>query len=217
VSLPRGGSSSFVSGKLFFAIVVIVAVLVVFFARGDEFNLPNINGNLSGDMNFSKFGVDSNSNADSLLSVNSDDVSVYFCPQDGCAEKMIEHIDLAKSSIHIAIYSFTHDGIADALIRAKERGVEVSVVFDYDQSKNDASDDERLIMAGVLVRYRNGSGYMHNKFMVIDGNVVATGSFNYSQNADTKNDENLIFIVSEGVAAKYNGNFESLWKVSNAS
>lgn len=213
--MHRINQNGSISGKLFFFGVVAVAVFVVLFAKGgdllpqtDEFVIPN---------NSALFGAGFDSNTAQKIVVNETGVEVYFCPRDECANKLIQRIDSANSSIYIAIYSFTHDEIASALIRAKERGLDVRVVFDYDQSKNDSSDDEKLQMSGILVALRNGSGYMHNKFTVIDGNIVATGSFNYSQNADTRNDENLIFIVGEGVAVKYKKDFDRLWELSNAS
>jgi len=213
MSIPKSGGSSSVSGKLFFVIVIIIAALIVFFAKGGEI-IPEGGFNISpDDLNFNF--QDANSQVSSPFAVNA--VDVYFCPQDECADKLIQRIDSAKTSIYIAIYSFTHDEIASALLRAKERGLDVRVVFDYDQSKNDSSDDELLQAAGILIAFRNGSGYMHNKFAVIDANIVATGSFNYSQNADTKNDENLIFIESAKVAEKYKQDFDRLWEVSNAS
>jgi len=139
-------------------------------------------------------------------------VDSYFCPEEECAQKMISRIDSAQKSIYIAIYSFTHDGIAGALLKAKDRGVQVKVVFDYDQSKNDYSEDEKLSEAGIEIKRRDGSGYMHNKFIVIDEEVVGTGSFNYSDNADKKNDENLIFIVSKDLAVRFIDEFNELWE-----
>ena len=142
-------------------------------------------------------------------------VDVFFCPEDNCANQLIREIDSSKKSVYIAIYSFTHDGIADSLIRARSRGVEVKVIFDYDQSTNKSSDDERIFAAGIPIARRNGSGYMHNKFTIIDGNFVATGSFNYSQNADEKNDENLVFIESADIASKFKSDFDYLWDISD--
>ena len=143
------------------------------------------------------------------LAVN--EMQVFFCPEDNCSVQLIEKIDSAQKSIYVAIYSFTLDELSDALIRAKARGVDVKVVFDYGQSQNDYSDDEKLAAAGISIARRNGAGYMHNKFAVIDGALVATGSFNYSSNADEKNDENLIFISSPELAAQYKTEFDELW------
>ena len=61
---------------------------------------------------------------------NPENISVFFCPTDPCAEELIFRINSAQSSVDIAIYSFTLDEISDALIDAKQRGVKVRVLFD---------------------------------------------------------------------------------------
>ncbi len=141
--------------------------------------------------------------------------TVYFCPEDHCAEQLIERLDLAKESIDIAIYSFTLDEIADSLIRAKERGVSVRVLFDASQASGKYSEDERLTENAVPVKvYDKSSGIMHNKFAVIDSKLVGTGSFNYSQNANKFNDENLIFLDLPSTVQSYKLEFEELWDSS---
>jgi phosphatidylserine/phosphatidylglycerophosphate/cardiolipin synthase-like enzyme len=205
------------SGIVFLVIIVVMALLVIFFARqennpmGDDFNLTNnSDGNLFGDV-FKP--IDYNSPF-SAPATNATKAEVYFCPQDACKDKLIDKVNSAQKSIYIAIYSFTLDDLASALISAKQRGVDVKVIFDYDQSTSSYSDDEKLIAAGIPIARRNGSGYMHNKFTIIDGNLIATGSFNYSQNADERNDENLVFIVSEEIASKFKADFDHLWDIS---
>ena len=134
----------------------------------------------------------------------------YFCPEDNCSLQIISAINSAEQRIDIAIYSFTLDSIAEALVSAEQRGVKVRVVFDYVQSFNDYSEDEFLERSGVLVIRKKGSGLMHNKFIVVDNRLVVTGSFNYSRSGDTKNDENLVFIYNENVAEKYSREFEEI-------
>jgi phosphatidylserine/phosphatidylglycerophosphate/cardiolipin synthase-like enzyme len=217
MSLPSEGLMDFFSGKIFFLVVIIIAILVVLYAKQDSFVLPQappFNQNNS----TSWFGVDvTKLNPQSAFpqTKNVAAAQVFFCPDDECGDKLVQRIDSAQKSIYVAIYSFTLDSVADALIRAKQRGVEVKVVFDYDQSNNTYSDDEKLQLAGIAIARRNGSGYMHNKFMVIDETTIATGSFNYSVNADTKNDENLIFIESTDLASKYKADFDHLWDISD--
>lgn len=136
---------------------------------------------------------------------------VFFCPEDSCADHLIEKIDSATSQIDIAIYSFTHDEIADALIRASERGVKLRVLVDFTQAQNKYSEDKRLAKNGAEVKTVKGSGIMHNKFIVIDSRIAGTGSFNYSRNADESNDENLVFISDAKTVKKYLEEFEELW------
>jgi len=139
---------------------------------------------------------------------------VYFCPRDNCSIQLINQIDNAESSIHTAIYSFTLDSIADAMIIAKSRGVDVKIVVDRSQASSKYAEDDRLLEAGIPLKYAGFSGLMHNKFTVVDGSIVSTGSFNYSQNGDTKNNENLLIIYDEKVAGEYEEEFQRLWEQS---
>ncbi len=135
----------------------------------------------------------------------------YFCPEDNCSGHLIMLIDNANTSVHAAVYSFTLDSVSDALIRAKQRGVDVKVVVEKDQL-SEYSEYEKLKKAGVPVRIDSNPASMHNKFAVIDGEIVVTGSFNWSNNADKRNNENMIVINSEGIAFDYEKEFQEIFE-----
>jgi len=137
-------------------------------------------------------------------------INVYLCPEDFCSKAIISLIDRANESVDVAVYSFTHKEIADAMIRAKERGLKVRVILESDQVTS-YSQYGRLKAAGIEVELDKNPYSMHNKFLVVDGRVVATGSFNYTEAADKKNDENLIIIWDPEVARKYESEFEEMW------
>ncbi|MBN1940811.1 MAG: phospholipase D family protein [Candidatus Diapherotrites archaeon] len=139
----------------------------------------------------------------------------FFCPEENCADQLIKEINSAEQSIHIAIYSLTHDEIADALISAGERGVEVMVLMEPQQAGSEYSDDEMLLENNVKVRLmKNSDGIMHHKFAVFDGKTVSTGSFNYSENADERNNENIVFISDSGIVREFEEEFQKLWDLS---
>ena len=133
--------------------------------------------------------------------------TVYFCPNDRCDEAVINQINGAETSIYVAMYSFTLDSIGDSLIAAKKRGVEIHVVLDNQQAASDYSEYQRLLDAGIDVKLDAGSYYMHNKFAVIDGKTVITGSYNWTDRATNGNDENLIVINSVSLAQQYRADF----------
>ncbi len=137
--------------------------------------------------------------------------TAYFCPEDACAEHIISLIDNANTSVHVAVYSFTLDALGDALVRAKQRGLDVKVIVEKDQLSQ-YSEYQRLKSAGIPVRVDSNPASMHNKFAVIDGEIVITGSFNWSKNADTRNDENIVVIRSEGLAFDYEKEFQELFE-----
>ena len=138
---------------------------------------------------------------------------VFFCPADNCAQALIDQINNADSSIHIAIYSFTLDSISEALVNAHARGVEVKIVFEKTQISK-YSQYEKMLESGIDVRKDSNPAYMHNKFAVIDGKIVITGSYNWSERASEKNDENLLIISSEGLAEEYEKSFRKIFEMS---
>ena len=138
-------------------------------------------------------------------------VSTYFSPNRGSADVVIGFIDHCNQTIDAAVYAITHDGIAEALIRAHRRGVKVRVLMDYQMSTSKYADDEKLEAAGVAARRDTQSGLMHHKFMVGDGKAVATGSFNWTKGADRRNAENFVIIRLSYVIRSFGQEFEQVW------
>jgi len=121
-------------------------------------------------------------------------------------------IDSARETMDIAIYSFTDDDLGRAVVQAHRRGVAVRVIMDTSQRKARGGEYERLVNAGIPVIVEEVSGLMHHKFMVIDGEVVVTGSYNWSRSADDRNFENAVVIRDPEVAEAFEAEFERLWK-----
>jgi hypothetical protein len=142
-----------------------------------------------------------------------DVLGVYFSPNGGCEDQILEWISRANVSIDILIYSFTLDSISDALIDAHSRGVAVSVVFETSQISV-YSEYEKLKNAGIDVRKDTNSHLMHDKVMIVDGIIIFTGSFNWSNDAEVYNDENLIVISSSEYAGIYETVFTEIWNES---
>jgi len=139
-------------------------------------------------------------------------LGVYFAPDKDADKPIIALYDGAEKYIHLAIYSLTKDEFAEALIRAHKRGVEVKVLIDRIQAAGRYADDEKLEKAGVELRRSKGSGLMHNKFAVIDGIIIYTGSYNHTSNATTRNDENYIIIKDQEIAETYEKQFQKIWE-----
>ena len=145
------------------------------------------------------------------------ETAAYFSPRGGCEEAVIRLIDQSNSSIDVAIYSFTDKKIARALIRAFNRGVKVRVIIDYGNGKSRYCVGPLLEKAGIPVRYKRGSGggLMHNKYAIYDGKVLSTGSFNWTSNANKRNDENLVIIKNDRhLIEMYQKNFNRLWQLA---
>ena len=139
-------------------------------------------------------------------------LQVFFCPLDDCPSELIQRLDFAQKTIDIAIYSFTLDSVSDALVEAHQRGVLVRVLFDAGQSASEFSQDEVLEQAGIPIKRLDlPRGLLHDKYAVFDQSVVATGSYNYSDNASRYNKENLVFISDTAIAKEFGQDFERLW------
>jgi phosphatidylserine/phosphatidylglycerophosphate/cardiolipin synthase-like enzyme len=145
--------------------------------------------------------------------------SAYFSPDRGADLVVIGFIDHCHSKLDIAVYSLTHDPIAEAIIRAHERGVVVRALVDSTQAGNQYADDERLEAAGVTVRRDIVTGSMHNKFLIGDsregGKAVLTGSYNFTKNATERNAENFVVLRLQYIAADYQAEFDRLWAAND--
>ena len=138
--------------------------------------------------------------------------NVYFSPNGGAEDAIVDAIDRAKHTIDIAIYTFTSRPIARALLEAMDAGVKVRIVMDREQSRDRYSKYRYLKKRGVPIELHRGDGLMHNKFAVIDTQIVITGSFNWTASAELYNYENLLVINSPQLARIYEEEFTRLWK-----
>ncbi len=138
-------------------------------------------------------------------------IKVLFSPQDNCAQEIVSEIDKAKDYVYVAMYYFTSRPIAQALIRARDRGVDVKVCLDEEQPTYEYSKSRFLENKGINMKLIGGSGIMHNKFCIIDDHITLTGSCNWTVSADLKNDENLLIIESEEIARIYKEQFNKYW------
>jgi phosphatidylserine/phosphatidylglycerophosphate/cardiolipin synthase-like enzyme len=99
--------------------------------------------------------------------------------------------------------------IAKALLDAHKRGVQVQVILDKSQRTEKYSSADFLANQGVPTLIDANHAIAHNKVIVIDGETVVTGSFNFTKAAQEKNAENLVIIRDPGLAAQYTQNWEA--------
>jgi phosphatidylserine/phosphatidylglycerophosphate/cardiolipin synthase-like enzyme len=131
-------------------------------------------------------------------------------------DKLIATIDAAQSSIDLAVFETNLTPVAEALIRAHERGVVVRWITD-DENGRDADGEEgrgqfaRLAAAGIEVRDDLRSAFMHNKFILIDGQLLWTGSMNLTTNDVFRNNNNVVVLQSPAAVAVYAREFEEMW------
>jgi phosphatidylserine/phosphatidylglycerophosphate/cardiolipin synthase-like enzyme len=141
-------------------------------------------------------------------------IQVYFSPNGGCQHAVIAEIKKATQTIDIAMYYLSSRQIAQALVKAMGDNVRVRIVLDQGQEIEPASKSGYLVKHGFDVRYHLGFGLMHNKFAIIDGKTLVTGSFNWTLTAEERNEENLLIITDEATIERYEERFNYLWNTS---
>jgi phosphatidylserine/phosphatidylglycerophosphate/cardiolipin synthase-like enzyme len=126
-------------------------------------------------------------------------VQYAFAPHDSADLMIIEALDAAREQILMQAYSFTHRRIADALMRAQRRGVDVRVIADQEQTAQlDPTLMRALARSGIAVLVDPQHAAAHNKIIIIDGTrancAVMTGSFNFTYAAQNRNAENALIL-----------------------
>jgi phosphatidylserine/phosphatidylglycerophosphate/cardiolipin synthase-like enzyme len=142
-------------------------------------------------------------------------IQVYFSPKGGCTEAVVKEIAAAKSKIHVQAYSFTSKPIAKALMEAHKRGVKVQAILDKEQETANYSEADFLHNVGIGTYIDSAHAIAHNKVIIIDGETVITGSFNFTKSAEEKNAENLLVIRSKELADRYEQNFQKHFEHSD--
>ncbi len=136
--------------------------------------------------------------------------------QNSMEARLIDRINAAQTSIHTASFEFDLTPVAQALVAAKQRGVDVRWVTDDENGLQADEDPGRgqfamLQKAGVEVRADDRTALMHNKFWIFDGAIVWTGSTNITENGIFKQDNNTIVIHSPELATIYEREFQEMW------
>lgn len=137
-------------------------------------------------------------------------VLVCFTPPNKCGNFIVEQIKEAKQSIYIQAYGFTSKKIIDALIEAKKRGVEIEIILDRSNFHKKKQNVIKLLETNQIKIHQDKiTGIAHNKVMIIDNTTVITGSFNFTDNADKRNAENVIVLHDNNVAQQYYDNWKN--------
>lgn len=131
----------------------------------------------------------------------------------GLDEKLAAFINTAKTSVDMAIYQLDLPNVTQALLDAKKRGATVRVVTDIDvlQDDTDNLSFKQLQKAGIKVVGGNPNAIMHDKFVVVDGQAVWTGSWNFTTNDAYRYNNNGLQIQSPELARNYTVTFEKMF------
>jgi phosphatidylserine/phosphatidylglycerophosphate/cardiolipin synthase-like enzyme len=129
----------------------------------------------------------------------------------------VKAIDDSREEVLVQAYGFTHNAIAQALLRAQQRGVKVQVLLDKKSSQTNRYVIDLFEAASLPVKFDGAHAIAHNKVMVIDASVVVTGSYNFTNSADTRNAENILVLRSPDLAKSYRENWQTHWSHGQAA
>ena len=141
---------------------------------------------------------------------------VFFSPGGLIKDKIIRNIDSSEKSIDIAALQFSSGEIAEALYKAKERGIEIRIILDYRQKQKRHPLVEFLKSEGFRLEFlkANIGGFMNNTFVIFDSKILVTGSYNWSEYSEKFNYENVLFVDESDVIKRFQEEFESLYEKS---
>jgi phosphatidylserine/phosphatidylglycerophosphate/cardiolipin synthase-like enzyme len=136
------------------------------------------------------------------------DIKVFYSPKGGCQDAIVNELKKARREILVMAYSFTADPITLGLVDAKKRGVTVDILLDHSNEKESYSDLHIFMEHGLDPRIDADHAIAHNKIIIIDKRIVITGSFNFTNQAEHENAENLLIIKGHAeLPALYRDNF----------
>jgi phosphatidylserine/phosphatidylglycerophosphate/cardiolipin synthase-like enzyme len=134
--------------------------------------------------------------------------SAHFSPKGGCQQAVVAELMKARREVLVQAYSFTADPITYALVEAKKRGVHVDVLLDKSNEVERYSDLHIFLDQGLHPLIDAHHAIAHNKVMIIDQKVLITGSYNFTNQAEDENAENLLIIKGHPeLVARYRQNF----------
>ena len=129
-------------------------------------------------------------------------MEVAFRPNNGGTTTIVNALSEAHNTVLVSAYSFTSKDIANALLDAKKRGVDVKIILDKSQVSQKYSSSTFFANQGFELRIDVKHAIYHDKVMIIDGKTVITGSFNFTKAAETRNAENLLVLRDNPELAK---------------
>ncbi len=162
-----------------------------------------------------EFGARSPSDVENQkVVINDTPIQVLFAPEDKPIEHILPYVQNARRNIRFLAFSYTHPDLGSAMLDRLANGVTIHGVFETVGSDTEYSEMMPLHCAGGNMRQDTNFAFLHHKVMIIDNRYVITGSLNFSDSANTKNNENVIIIDNREIAKLYLDEFERIWKIS---
>ena len=138
---------------------------------------------------------------------------VCFSPDEACDQKLAAFIQSAKKSVDVAVFDINLDQVVHQLL-VQSKKIPVRILVDRRQARSKHSLVPLLIKGGAQVRLGYQRGIMHHKFVIVDSQRLMTGSFNFTNGAAFKNQENQVYLENPALLRRYQEQFQKSWKES---
>jgi len=140
-------------------------------------------------------------------------IDVFFSPDDGALAALVPVLESARESIYFLAYSFTSNQLGEIVRQKAEADVTVAGVMDDEQVRsNQGTEFDPFRQADLDVRLDGIDGLLHHKVFIVDEKIVVMGSYNFSQSAEERNDENLLIIYDPVIAQQFISEF---WRIQD--
>ncbi len=147
------------------------------------------------------------------LSIDGTRVDTFFSPDDGVLAALVPVLESAQESIYFLAFSFTSNQLGEIVRQKAEANVTIAGVMDDEQVRsNQGTEYDPFRQAHLDVRIDGNDGLMHHKVFIVDGKIVVMGSYNFSQSAEEKNDENLLIIYDPVIAEQFTSEFQRVYQ-----
>ncbi len=123
-------------------------------------------------------------------------IQTYF---EGIRSMILKRISEAEKEIFVAVYWFTNQELFDVLLSKLDDGVSVQLIIhnDFINNRTNGLPFQKLIDKGCEFYFSDTNNPMHNKFCLIDNEILINGSYNWTYFAEDKNRENILIIEDE--------------------
>jgi phosphatidylserine/phosphatidylglycerophosphate/cardiolipin synthase-like enzyme len=160
------------------------------------------------------FGPTTPKTSNNIFEMNSIQMEVYFSPQDSVQERYLGVVRSAKKSIRMMAFTFTDTELSRILADKFKAGVPVQILAESTGANAPTNQSKALFCQRLTVQFDGNPNFMHHKVLVIDDQIVITGSLNFTNSALEKNNENIVIINDPWLAKAYNDEFDRLWVIS---
>jgi phosphatidylserine/phosphatidylglycerophosphate/cardiolipin synthase-like enzyme len=147
-----------------------------------------------------------------IIMIDETRIDTYFSPDDGVLSALIPVLQSAQESIYFLAYSFTSNQLGEIVRQKAEADVTIAGVMDDEQIRsNQGTEFDPFRQADLNVRIDGIDGLMHHKVFIVDEKIVVMGSYNFSQNAEQRNDENILIIYDPVIAEQFLFEFQRVY------